>query len=231
MHPVMESRLNAPLAERLKNETRALHTAAERSAFMAALLRGRLERQAYCTFLRNLHAIYAALEPALKRHAADPSIAPVFSAALSRCDALSHDLRTLHGTAWTELVVTPAAMDYVKRLHEVDAAEPARLLAHAYVRYLGDLSGGQMLRGIVARGMQWDGSGAVAFYDFGDAPRTAELARAFRAGLMHLNVDDAQSDAIVDEAKRAFALHCRLFDELADLCGLAASPTLTDGRP
>jgi len=51
--------LTASLAERLKTETRALHTSAERSTFMGVLLRGRMERPAYCALLRNLHAIYA----------------------------------------------------------------------------------------------------------------------------------------------------------------------------
>ena len=211
----MESRLSAQLAERLRSETRALHTAAERSAFMGALLRGRLQQRAYCALLRNLHAIYAALEPALKRHAAHPLISPVVIEGMWRCEALQHDLRMLHGDTWqTDLVLEPAATRYVSRLLEIDANRPAHLLAHAYVRYLGDLSGGQMLRRVVAGGMPWDAAGAVAFYDFGDALETAELTRAFREGLARLQADDEQVDSIVDEAKEAFRLHCNLFDEL-----------------
>ena len=67
-----ERRLNPSLAERLRTETRELHSTAERSALMNALMCGRMERQAYCALLGNLHAIYAALEPALARHARRP---------------------------------------------------------------------------------------------------------------------------------------------------------------
>jgi heme oxygenase (biliverdin-producing, ferredoxin) len=85
------------LAERLKSETRRLHTEAERSLFMGVLLRGKMEQAAYCALLRNLHAIYAALEPALVRHAAHPALAPVFTPSLLRAPSLAADLE--HCTA------------------------------------------------------------------------------------------------------------------------------------
>ncbi len=212
------------LAERLRTETRALHTAAERSAFMGALLRGRMQRPAYCALLRNLHAIYAAMEPALQRHAQYPMLAPVFQPALWRTRALEQDLHALHGPDWPDaLALQPAAAGYRGRLEELETSAPGLLLAHAYVRYLGDLSGGQRLRDIVANSVTATGVPAVAFYDFGDAARTQGLTRAFRAGLGAVAVDRQQANALVDEAKLAFELHQRLFDELAHAWGLLAA--------
>ena len=218
--PITEPRLSASLSERLRSETRALHTVAERSAFMGALLRGRLQRPAYCALLRNLHAIYAVMEPALERHAQHPTLAPVFLPALWRTPALEQDLHVLHGPGWPDaLPLQPAAAGYRSRLVELEAGQPDLLLAHAYVRYLGDLSGGQMLRDIVAGSVSGEGSSAVAFYDFGDAARMRGLTQAFRAGLGSVAVDARQADALVDEAKLAFGLHQRLFDELAHAHG------------
>jgi len=57
------------LAARLRAETSALHTAAERSPFMAELLAGRLDRPAYAALLSNLLLLYQVLESALMRHA------------------------------------------------------------------------------------------------------------------------------------------------------------------
>jgi len=223
--------LSTSLAERLRTETRALHTAAERSAFMGVLLRGQMERPAYCALLRNLHLIYGALEPALDRHALHPAIAPVHSRALSRKAALEQDLRALHGPAWAmEIAVQAAAIDYQRRLLELDAAQPELLLAHAYVRYLGDLSGGQMLRNIVANGPAASGASATAFYEFGDAAQTRGLTLAFRAGLGGVVVAPPQADALVNEARLAFALHQQLFDELANAFGLLGSPTASAGH-
>ena len=211
--------MSLSLADRLKIETRALHTAAERSAFMGILLRGRMQRPAYAALLRNLHSIYAGLEPALVRHAGHPVLAPIFLPALWRTQALERDLHELHGPGWSaELPVQAASLSYAARLRELEAAQPALLLAHAYVRYLGDLSGGQMLRNIVAASPALGAASAVAFYDFGDPVGTRELTLAFRAGLGSVAVDEALSTALVDEALLAFGLHRRLFDELMAAC-------------
>jgi heme oxygenase (biliverdin-producing, ferredoxin) len=229
--------LSTSLAERLKSETRALHVATERSSFMGALLRGQMERPAYRNLLRNLHAIYAALEPALVHHAAHPMLAPLVMPALWRLPALVHDLQLLdtaagsrppsvrphqtHQPPQAPSSIQPATHAYVARLHTLDATAPALLLAHAYVRYLGDLSGGQMLRSIVARTLAPDCAGAVAFYDFGDEGQTRALTAAFRSGLLQVPVDGRATDALVDEARSAFERHQQLFTELAAAHGLA----------
>ena len=215
--------MRVSLPERLKTETRALHTVAERSTFMQMLLSGRLDRLAYCALLRNLHAVYAALEPALARHASLPAIAPVFLPALWRAGALQHDLDALHGPGWAKAIaLQPAATAYVDRLRDLDQSRPTLLLAHAYLRYLGDLSGGQLLRGIVAKSPALAGGTAISFYDFGDVAATRNLTHAFRAGLAAVAVDEIQMDALVEEAKLGFEGHRQLFDQLdrARLCQL-----------
>ena len=204
------------LAQRLKAETKALHTAAERSRFMAVLLRGQMGRAPYCAMLRNLHAIYAALEPALARRARHPVIAPVFLPGLVRTDALADDLLALHGADWpSAFELLPTSLRYVAHLHAIEAGHPERLLAHAYVRYLGDLSGGQMLRRIVRQSMALPPGQGTAFYEFGTSEETVQLKRAYREGLEQLQPDEATARAIVAEARRAFELHMQLFEELA----------------
>ncbi len=208
------------LARRLRDETRALHADAERSTFMSALLRGRMDRAAYAALLRNLHAIYEALEPALARHAAHPALAPLNLAALARLASLRADLVRVADPSDMTVELRPAAVGYVARLHELDEAQPELLVAHAYVRYLGDLSGGQLLRDIVARSPGLASRAGTAFYEFGDAPAASVLAASFRSGLDRVIVADP--DAVVAEARRAFTGHRALFDELAQSFGLAA---------
>lgn len=217
------------VSERLRTETRGLHTAAERSAFMQALLGGKLDRPAYCALLRSLHTVYAALEPALLRHADDPLIVSVFQPALRRLPSLEQDLLTLDGPGWPDgFEPAPAALDYASRIRALEENAPGLLLAHAYVRYLGDLSGGQTLRRIVAGSAGIGDAVAVSFYDFGDAAQVRALTRAFRHGLSTLRPSAAVGDALVAEATLGFGLHLRLFEELAERHGLTQGTPCVD---
>jgi len=203
------------LALMLRSHTKTLHTAAERAGLMPDLLRGHIERSQYCRLLRNFHEIYSALESALARHASQPSLQALQISGLSRRNALAADLAVLHGEKWqAEIPLAHAGRDYAQRLRELEANQPQLLLAHSYVRYLGDLSGGQMLRQIVARALQLDGGAGLAFYTFTD-PDATELAARYRRALQHLSIDSHTAAKIVEEAQSAFQRHIALFEELA----------------
>lgn len=202
-----------PLSLRLADATRASHRAAERAGFMPSLLRGEIAPATYVLFLRNLHALYDALERALETQAGKQVLAPIQARSLFRADVLAADLDHL-APRWSALPVAAAMRAYVVRIETLARAHPALLAAHAYVRYMGDLSGGQLLRDIVRRALGLRDDRGTNFYAFGsDAPDA--LKADFRRGLDALPLGTADLDAIVAEAGDAFARHVELFEELA----------------
>lgn len=219
--------MEADLAGRLRAETRLLHDQAERSPFMARLLAGHTDRASYCLLLRNLHPIYQALEAGAARlsghHAA---IAQLFAPGLARLAALEADLQFLQGPAWPQtLPVLPAAAGYGRHLAGMGPAQSHLLAAHAYVRYLGDLAGGQQLRGIVARSLQLPDAAGTAFYAFGATVHVQRLVQDFRQALNQCTSDATESQDIVAEAQLAFRMHHALFTELEAARASAGSGT------
>jgi heme oxygenase len=196
-----------------------LHIDVEQTAFMQALLRGGLDRAGYCLFLRNLREIYAALEAALLRQLPGSAVSLVFSPALVRLTAIERDLDVLHGDDWRyALSVSPVTDRYVARIAELLVHKPDLLVAHAYVRYLGDLSGGQALARLVTRHLDLSQGSGVAFYDFGSPGVIACLKQVFKDGLDRISGSDVELAAIVEEAQLAFRLHAELFAKLAGTC-------------
>lgn len=204
------------LAQRLRDGTRLRHQASERAGVMPALLRGQLPVAGFTHLQRNLHALYAALEPALAQHATHPVLAPLHLPGLARSQALAADLDTLHGTDWpSALPVLPATQAYGERLRHLAQQQPAALAAHAYVRYLGDLSGGQVLQRVVRQAYGLDSHQGTAFFDFGPPERVAALAQGFRQALNTLPVDEASAQALLAEALWSFDQHVHLFEQVS----------------
>jgi heme oxygenase len=182
---------------------------------MADLLGRRIGRSGYCALLRNLHAIYEALEAALTRSPHASGLSDEAMEALRREAAIAADLTWLHGPHWrSELALVPAVLSYVRRLQGADA----RLAAHAYVRYLGDLYGGQMLKRLIAQSLGLEPEEAAAatnFYEFGDQATVNGLRASLRHGLASLPLSDELVEELVAEARWSFEQHILLFEQLA----------------
>lgn len=200
------------LAQQLKLATGPLHRQVERTGLMRRILAGDFVHADYVALLLDLAALYGALEAALARHASHPWLAMVIDRELFRTEALRHDLQALAPAA--RVALTPATAAYVTRLRWIDRHDPGRLLAHAYVRYLGDLSGGQVVQRIIARTLTLTPPVGLRFYDFGDAPTVAMRAQAFRHGLAALRVDADAVQALTAEAQWSFSQHAQMFSEL-----------------
>ncbi len=207
------------LADRLRHATRTLHTQAERSGIMRTLLARRIARDDYCALLANLHAIYDALEKTLLVHANHTCIAAIVDPILFRRASIEADLSALHGSTWNDdIPIATATREYVAHIETISNGEVERVIAHAYVRYLGDLNGGQMLEPIVRAALDLHDTSATQFYRF-DVPNVSAYASRYRAALDLLPMTSTHTDAIVDEACWAFRQHIALFEELAASSG------------
>jgi heme oxygenase len=130
---------------------------------------------------------------------------------LNRTENLEKDLAFYYGDNWqAEIVPSEAGKVYVERIKEISNSEPELLVAHSYVRYMGDLSGGQALKNIVRSALSLPTDQGTNFHQF-DAFPSVEARREFkgkyRDALNSLPVDNELIEKIVAEANDAFALN------------------------
>jgi heme oxygenase len=197
---------------------------AHNSAFMSDLLGGRLGVTAYARFTEQLWFVYRALEDGARSLAADPVAGPFLKTDLHRVAALERDLDHLLGPGWqSHAVALPATTHYTDRIRETAATWPAGYVAHHYTRYLGDLSGGQIVRDIAEKtwGFQRKGDG-VRFYVFDTISNPAAFKREYRRHLDDLAADELERQRVVAECLHAFALNTAVFAALAEVFSLPA---------
>lgn len=200
---------------KLREGTKKSHTMAENVGFIKCFLKGTVEKSSYRKLVADLYFVYKAMEEEMDRLQDHPLVSKFYFPELHREKSLEQDLDFYFGANWQDTVQpSEPAKAYVKRIHEVGQTQPELLAAHSYTRYLGDLSGGQILMGIAQRGMGLNDGEGTAFYVFEDIDDEKAFKAKYKQAMDSLPIDDSTADRIVDEANDAFHQNMLMFQEL-----------------
>ncbi len=198
-------------AARLRAATWDDHSSAEQDTFLTELTRGELSVQAHAAHTAQHFFIYEVLEEAAAKHPAGFHVP-----ALNRVDALKSDLVYLIGPHWRdEIAPSEATNEYLARLKDVAFTWEAGFVAHHYLRYLGDLSGGQFVAKAIARayGLQVGGDG-LRFYAFDRLGDLDAFKAGYRERLNGAGWDALEQDRVIDEVRLAYRLNAAVLAEL-----------------
>ena len=203
--------MNINLASKLRESTAKAHTMAENSAFMKCFQKGVVKKETFRKFTACLYFIYTALEEELQRHKDDEVISLIYFPQINRRKNLEEDLKFYYGENWREQInLIPECKEFVDRIREVANNDLPLLVAHSYVRYMGDLSGGQALKNLARSYMNLPEDKGTRFYEF-DSLNSIEAIKDFKAkyrnALNALPVDEETGQKIADEAIRVFTLN------------------------
>jgi heme oxygenase len=205
-----------PFSEALKEATWSAHSTAEHSSYMEALLGGRLTVEGYAELLVQSHAVYEVLEQAGVEMADDPLAGRFVSPNLTRVPSLEADLNFLVGPDWRAgVTLTPATERYVERLREVCFSWPGGFVAHHYTRYMGDLSGGQIIGKLVQRTYGFADGRGVEFYAFPGIEKPKVFKDRYRTNLNSCDWDAEEQRRVIDEVLVAYELNTALLNDLS----------------
>jgi heme oxygenase len=157
----------------LKDLTQEQHRRAETRPFVKVLFSGHVDPKIYATYLKNQL----------------PEI--------RRAPAILEDFLELWKEEYGTPKLCPVVDDYTKHIMSIKD-DPKKLLAHIYVRHMGDLSGGQMIAKRIP--------GSAKYYQFGDNPDA--IKEAIRSKL---------DDSLAEEAIVCFDYAARFFEEMMDV--------------
>ena len=242
---------NIHLAKMLKEGTEESHSLAESVQFVRRFRKKEITLEIYKLFIRNLYFVYYAMEVLFDQLASsNENVKRLNFTELKRTTEIEKDLAFFFGESWRTQILThsddpkdtqnmsPATANYVQRLFYCAKQSNGGelLIAHAYTRYLGDLSGGQLLKRMARRSLnllpgprnatneqlktlpdeEIDGT---RFYDFLEIDDLVKFKNQYREILDSLNLNIQQADQMVSEANVSFRLNMELFQELDEIAG------------
>jgi len=175
----------------LRDLTKDAHTNAERQEFVKILFSGTINPKLYATFLKNQHPCYEILEVCAMPHGLLTGLTDI-----RRAPAILSDFDELWPNQDEKVTILPVVKDYMDHIMSIKD-DPKKLMAHIYVRHMGDLAGGQMIAKKVP--------GAGRMYQFQDPDA---LKAAIRERI---------SDDMADEAKICFEFATQMFKEMMEL--------------
>lgn len=172
----------------LRELTHKMHELAETQPFAQEMISGEVSNRKYATYLWNQHPQYNLLETLAMVHGLlDVRIAP----------KIHDDYQELWDDDPNQPPLLPVVKEYMDYLMTIQM-DPQKLMAHLYVRHMGDLSGGQMIAKRVP------GSGTMYKFDE-DVKILKERIRA------------KCDDSLADEANVCFEFAAKMFEQMSEL--------------
>nr|QCI04973.1 Heme oxygenase [Callithamnion tetricum] len=207
--------MSTNLAQQLREGTTKSHSMAENVSFVKSFLGGVVDKKSYRKLVANLFFIYVAIEEEMEKNRDHIAIKSIYFSELKRELSLMEDLKYYYGESWKDQIKPSLATQvYVDRIHAIGNSQPELLIAHAYTRYMGDLSGGQILKKIAQNAMQLSGNLGTAFYNFEDILDDQKFKEMYRDSLNNVPLNNSQVNQIITEANISFNLNMKMFQEL-----------------
>lgn len=200
------------IMQRLKTETRDLHSHAESRTLQRAMAGGEVDRTAFCAYLGQLHHVHSSLESALDSSRGDhPAIAAIATVDRMRVPDLDRDL-SYFGIDPRRVPAGDAARRFSQMVGITNEANPIALLGALYV-VEGSTNGGRFLARALSKSWGLDGEGLSYFDPYGEEQR--RMWASFREQMGEASIDADQEDAIVEMAKTTFLAIAEVSDEVS----------------
>jgi|TARA_B110000908_G_C10161564_1_gene406264 heme oxygenase len=191
----------------LASLTKVAHQNAERQEFAREMMSGNMSNEKYKTYLYNMWLVYDLLEDvALSMGCFGPEDLSMPEDdlpldGLTQADDIWADYTELGGTEENPPQVVPSTEAYRSHIVTNCQHDKDKLFAHVYVRHMGDLSGGQMIKNKVP------GSGKMYTFE----------AMTHSVDEMKTLIRKRTKDSMSDEANIAFDFSTKIFEELNNL--------------
>jgi len=217
LHNDSELTVTNGLADQLKAATWPNHRRAEKTGVIQAILKQTITRRQYWNYLSGLYFIYETLENYLSSVKLPQSLVFLSDERHFRKTSIEADLNALRvGHDNSERMRSKAVETYCRYIETHAQQSDAAIAGLAYVRYLGDMNGGQILKTCLKKSIGLSDE-ALNFYSFPDLENLIKYRRDFRESLNALSLIERDRLRVIDVARNSFEMNIALSIEICEL--------------
>ncbi|KAG8846915.1 hypothetical protein FRB96_001733 [Tulasnella sp. 330] len=148
--------LDQRFSAQLREATKHMHDTLSTTSGAATLLSGRMSREEYIKYLSGMWHVYG-------KESISSDIANFLS-----CSSTSPSEWQKHPLYAQSFLPIPGPIaEYIAHITALSQSQdPSLLLAHSYIRYVGDLNGGQIIKRVLVKTFDLPDDRAMSFYAF-----------------------------------------------------------------
>lgn len=94
--------------------------------------------------------------------------------------------------------------------HQVGRENPELLVAHAYTRYLGDLSGGQVLGKVTQKSLGLSSKEGLSFFSFPGVSSPNRFKQLYRSRMNSIELSEEERASLLREAVSSFEFNIQV---------------------
>jgi heme oxygenase (biliverdin-producing, ferredoxin) len=197
----------------LSEKTSVLHKIAERSGFNKVLFEGKATRDLYGKYLLHKYHVYSEMESIMDGFGNNDLLSGFQFPELKRKQALAEDLKKFPGNGRHKEDILSSVSSYIYRINKIAGETPGLLIAHAYVNYFADLSGGFIIRKILKEQYNYADNELNA-YDFNQIKNVDEFKKNYLSLMNDLVEELRIEEEFIEETKLAYIFNISALLEL-----------------
>lgn len=204
----MKPSADTSLTAELKQATAEAHRRVEKNRLVQKILAGSISDQLLRKYLTALLPVYNHLESALSQLAEGSRFSGLYDERLCRYRAIVNDLGNIDEKNISENSLSQWVQRAIKE-------NEFSLVAICYVRYLGDLNGGQILLRSIEKSDAISSETGLSFFRFESIPDMKEFISAYRSKINRLELTAAGRRQVIACAVEFFNRHDDLFNQIS----------------
>ena len=201
------------LITKIRKNTGALHSAAEKSGILKRIVDGNASVDSYVEYLFNLSEMYKAIEEAIENNKDNEIVKEFSTPELYRHKLIEKDLEYFIKDNSQKYELLASTVAFVERMQEISNTNPELVIAHAYTRFIADLFGGRTFVSLLGVNYKVPAEG-LNYYNCDAIQNIRAYVMGYATKINNINLSEELEEKLIVEVSNSYIYNMAISQEL-----------------